>query len=179
MSVMDLSFLRFTPVPVRARRDGWAAMLPRRFIINLARGMGVAEAARALGRSRQSVYLLLDRPGSESFAAAWDAAVEFSCRIRSAPRPPAATTSGIETIWVPRTYRGRLVGYVVREDFKGAMRRLGQLDQFVDALGPPDPDEPDFEELLDLIERGGGAESDEIDAMKAGTPKLRQVSGRS
>jgi hypothetical protein len=175
---MDLAFLRFTPVPVRARRDGWTPVLQRRFILNLARGMGVAEAARALGRSRQSVYLLLDRPGSESFAAAWEAAVEFSRQIQSAPRPPAAMTPGAETIWVPRTYRGRLVGYVVREDLKGAMRRLGEIDRIVDALGPPDPDAPDFEELLDLIESGDGSEIDEIDAMRAGTPTHRQFPGR-
>lgn len=176
---MNLAFLRFTPVPVRARRDGWTAVLQRRFILNLARGLGVREAARALGRSRQSVYALLDRPGSDSFAAAWEAAVEFSRRIQSAPRQASAMTPGAETIWVPRTYRGRLVGYVVREDLTGAMRRLGEIDRLVDALGPPDPDAPDFEELLDLIERGGGAEADEIDTMRAGTPTLRQFPGRS
>jgi hypothetical protein len=175
---MDLSFLRFAPVPVRARRDGWTPVLQRRFILNLARGLGVKEAAHALGRSRQSAYALLDRPGSESFAAAWEAAVEFSRQVQSAPRPPAAMTPGAETIWVPRTYRGRLVGYVVREDLKGAMRRLGEIDRVVDALGPPDPDAPDFEELLDLIERGGGAEADEVDTMRAGTPTLRQFPAR-
>jgi hypothetical protein len=176
-SAMDLSFLRFTPVPVRARRDGWTAVLQRRFILNLARGMGVAEAARTLGRSRQSVYALLERPGSESFAAAWKAAVECSRRIQSAPRPPAALASGIETIWVPRTYRGRLVGFVVREDVRGAMRRLGQLDRIAEALGPPDPDAPDFEDLLERI-LGGGAEADEVDTMRQRTPPRRQFSGR-
>jgi hypothetical protein len=59
------------------------------------------------------------------------------------------------------------------------MRRLGELDRVVDALGPPGPDAPDFEELLDLIERGGGAEADEADTMRAGTPTLRQFPGRS
>jgi len=174
---MNLAFLRFRPVPVRARRDGWMPMLQRRFILNIARGMGPAEAARSLGRTRQTAYALRDKPGGEEFAAAWDAAVEFSRAVRAGPRSPAME-SGIETIWTPRYYRGRLIGFVAREDVRGAMRRLGQLDRIGDRLGPPDPDAPDFEELLDMIDPGGASKTVETDAMPVRTSQFRQFPGR-
>jgi hypothetical protein len=175
---MDLAFLRFRPVPVRARRDGWTPALQRRFILNLARGMGPAEAARRLGRSRQTAYALRVKAGAEAFAAAWDAAVEFARRAGAMPRPPLPTERGIETIWVPRYYRGRLVGFVAREDVRGAMRRLGQLDRIADALGRPDPNAPDFETLLDMIDPGGRAKAVETDPMRVRTRQDRQFPGR-
>jgi hypothetical protein len=170
---MDLSFLRFTPVPVRARHDGWTPVLQRRFILNLARGMGVAQAARALGRSRQTAYDLRGKPGGEGFARAWDAALEFARHMAAMPRSPSSGIGGIEEIWVPRYYRGRLVGFVVREDLRGAMRRLGQLDRIVERLGPPDPTAPDFETLLDMIDPQG-RKAVETDAMLVRTRPSRQ-----
>ena len=174
---MNLAFLRFRPVPVRARRDGWTPALQRRFILNLARGMGPAEAARSLGRTRQTAYALRDKAGGEEFAAAWDAAIEFCRAVRAGPRSPAMH-SGIETIWTPCYYRGRLIGFVAREDVRGAMRRLGQLDRIADRLGPPDVNAPDFEELLDMIDPGGRAKTVETDAMRVRTRQPRQFPGR-
>jgi hypothetical protein len=171
---MDLSFLRFRPVPVRARRDGWTPALQRRFIFNLARGMGPAEAARSVGRTRQTAYSLRDKAGGKEFAAAWDAAVEFCRAIRAGPRSPAMH-SGIETIWTPRYYRGRLIGFVAREDQRGAMRRLGQLDRIADRLGPLSLDAPDFEELLDMIDPGGASKTVETDAIPVRMRQPRQV----
>jgi hypothetical protein len=175
---MDLSFLRFTPVPVRARRDGWTPVLQRRFILNLARGMDVAQAARSLGRSRQTAYDLRGRPGGEHFARAWDAAMEFARHMDAMPRSPGSGFGGIEEIWVPRYYRGRLVGFVVREDLRGAMRRLGQLDRMAEKLGPPDFAAPDFETLLDMIDPKGG-KAVETDAMRVRTRPPRQFPGQS
>lgn len=125
----DLDFLRFTPVPVRARHDGWAPDLQSRFILALARGSGVAEAARRLGRSARSVYALRKRPGAEGFAAAWDTALDFAREVRGAPHMPGGIAPGIETLLVPRFYRGRLVGFVQREDLKGLIARLARLDR--------------------------------------------------
>ena len=163
------AFLRFRPVPVRMRRDGWTPVLQRRFILNLARGMGPAEAARRLGRSRQTVYALRDKPGAEEFAAAWDAAVEFARTVRAAPRASRRVDSGIETILVPRYYRGRLIGFIEREDVRGAMRRLGVLDRVAERLGPPDSRAPDFDALLDMIDPAGRREAVETDAMHVPT----------
>ena len=172
---MDVpAFLRFAPVAVRARRDGWTPVLQRRFILNLARGMPAANAARCVGRSRQTAYALRDKPGAEGFASAWDAAVAFAERARAAPRPLPFMDTGIETILVPRYYRGRLVGFVQREDVGGAMRKLALLDRLADRLGPPDPAAPDFETLLDIIGGKQSAEAVETDANLVRTRPMRQ-----
>jgi hypothetical protein len=163
------AFLRFRPVPLRPRRDGWTPALQRRFILNLARGMGPAEAARRLGRSRQTAYSLRERPGGGEFALAWDSAVEFARQARAAPRASRLMDSGIETIWVPRYYRGRLIGFIEREDVRGAMRKLGVLDRIAERLGPPDPRAPDFETLLDRIDPAGRRKAVETDAMRVRT----------
>jgi hypothetical protein len=124
------SFLRFTPVPGKARHDGWSPARQFRFLLALARGAGVHEAARQVGRSRQTAYRLRTRSGAESFAAAWDAALAFAGEVRSAAAAasPAASAS-IQTLLVPRFYRGRLIGYVQREDLRGAMATLSRLDR--------------------------------------------------
>ena len=135
VSTDDLpAFLHFTPVPVKARRDGWTPDLQLRFIVHLARGAGVMEAARLLGRSAQGVYKLRERPGAEGFAAAWDAALRFADEVRGAPSMPGDWGSGLETLLVPRFYRGRLIGFVQREDVTGLIARLSGLDRMADRL---------------------------------------------
>lgn len=147
---MDLTdFLRFDPVPLRAQHNGWTPALQLRFIVALARGAGPDEAARALGKTRQSAYRLRKKPGAESFAAAWDRAQAFARSAAAAGRSPMAGFGGIDTTLVPRTYRGRFIGFVQREDLAGAMRLLGRLDRLVDKIGE-DP------ELRAMSERFGG-----------------------
>jgi hypothetical protein len=128
------AFLRFAPVPGRSRRDGWTPDLQLRFVVHLARGAGVDEAARRLGRSRQSAYALRARPGAEGFAAAWDAAVAFAGAARGAAWMRGAPQAGVETVLVPRTYRGRLIGFVQREDHSGMIAKLRRLDRMADRL---------------------------------------------
>ncbi|HEU0043331.1 hypothetical protein [Sphingomonas sp.] len=62
----------FTPVPVRARRDGWTPQRQRDFIAALADVRCVVVAARLVGRSFQTAYRLRARADAVSFAAAWD-----------------------------------------------------------------------------------------------------------
>jgi len=76
------TFIAFTPVPLRARADGWAPELQLAFVRALAGGAKPGEAARALGKNRQNAYALRRRPGAESFAAAWDEAVACARRRR-------------------------------------------------------------------------------------------------
>jgi hypothetical protein len=132
MSLPD--FLRFTPVAVRAQHNCWFPALQLRFVVALARGAGPDEAARALGRTRQSVYRLRRRPDAAGFAAAWDAAIAFSQEAAAAGRSPAPKLGSVEAILVPRFYRGRLIGFVQREDVAGAMRTLRRLDRLADKL---------------------------------------------
>lgn len=73
----------FTPVPLRRRADGWPPELQVRFIVALSQGMTPGDAARSVGRNRQNAYKLRKRPGAESFAAAWDAAVAYARRRRT------------------------------------------------------------------------------------------------
>jgi hypothetical protein len=133
------SFLRFTPVPVKPRHDGWSAELQLRFVLALARGAGVDEAARRLGRTRSTAYTLRRRAGGESFAAAWDAAVAFAGEMRGVAslRPPGSG-SPIETLLAPRFYRGRPIGLVRREDLSGALARLRRLDRLAERLSAQD-----------------------------------------
>jgi hypothetical protein len=141
-------FLRFAPVPVRAQHNGWTPALQSRFILALARGAGPDEAARALGKTRQSVYRLRQKPGAESFAAAWDGAQDFARTAAAAGRVPAASRGGIETVLVPRYYRGRLIGFVQREDLAGAMRLLRQLDRIAEKASGSDEDRAEAFERL-------------------------------
>ncbi len=174
---MDLDFLRFTAVPLRARNDGWSPTLQRHFILNLARGMSAGEGARAVGRSRQSAYGLRDRPGGDSFARAWKAAVEFARQVEAAPvMRGVAPYGGLDTILIPRTYRGRLIGYVLREDTSGLMQKLAHLDRMAERIGTRPLDGPGFDELLDLIDPGG-AEVDKIDENPRATPSSASISG--
>jgi hypothetical protein len=93
--------LRFTPVPLKSRHDGWSPELQTRFVVALARGFSIARAARLLGKTRTTAYALRQRPGAESFASAWDAALAHAKCVRIAaeagrpaapvpPRPAAA-----------------------------------------------------------------------------------------
>jgi len=139
MSLPD--FLRFAPVPLRAQHNGWSPARQLRFILALARGAGPDEAARALGMTRQSAYRLRGKPGAGSFAVAWDRAQAFARSAAAAKRSSLPGCGGIETMLVPRYYRGRLIGFVQREDLAGAMRLLGRLDRLAERLGA-DPDGP-------------------------------------
>ncbi len=66
--------LAFTPVVRRRRTNGMTAVRQRAFIRALAITGSVRDSLRAIGATKNSVYLLRDAPGGESFAAAWDVA---------------------------------------------------------------------------------------------------------
>lgn len=72
----------FSPVPVRARRDGWTPERQRGFIAAMRETLSAARAAAAVGMTREGAYALRRRSGAQGFAAAWDAAL--------AGRPPRA-----------------------------------------------------------------------------------------
>jgi hypothetical protein len=68
--------IRFTPVPLKARHDGWTAERQRRFIHVLAATKSLTKACAAVGMSRTSAYNLRDRPDALHFRLAWRAALE-------------------------------------------------------------------------------------------------------
>ncbi|HEX8584045.1 MAG TPA: hypothetical protein VF680_06500 [Allosphingosinicella sp.] len=59
---------------------------------------------------------------------------------------------------MPRHYRGRLIGFVQREDVSGAMRLIGRLDRIADRLGNND-DMRALSERLDDFETQMGIDS--------------------
>ncbi len=103
--------LRFTPVPQhRVRAGGWSADMQRAFIDALARSASVAAAARSVGKSARSAYYLREREGAQSFAAAWDGAME---RARDAALA-AARDHLLNPERVPVLYRGCIIGWRTR-----------------------------------------------------------------
>jgi hypothetical protein len=66
----------FHAVPVWSRANGWTPLRQAEFIGELAETRNVAEAARRLGLTRETAYRLRKRALSNSFVAAWDAALE-------------------------------------------------------------------------------------------------------
>jgi hypothetical protein len=82
----------FTPVPLRYRKDGWTPMKQADFLGRLAETRSVAAAARHVGMTRESAYRLRNKPGAQSFAAAWD----FVLAQRSQARPRMSTH---ELLW--------------------------------------------------------------------------------
>lgn len=134
-SRMDNSdLLDFTPVPVRARRDGWTAKKQYFFILGLARGFGPGKAAAILGMTRKTAYELCRMPGGESFRAAWRAAVARARERRFAARGPSLAERALHGEWVPRLQRGRLVGWTHRPASMRAMGLLKRLDKAVEKI---------------------------------------------
>ncbi len=70
--------LDFTPVPRRARADGWKEEHQRAFIAALAITGSPRQAARAIGKHQFGAEGLRNARGGKSFAAAWDAAIELA-----------------------------------------------------------------------------------------------------
>lgn len=88
--------LDFTPVPRRTKRvDGWTPELQQAFIAALSVAGSARRAAKALGKSATGVIALRQRPGAESFAAAWDAAMAIA-RERGSARLAISLNAVVE-----------------------------------------------------------------------------------
>lgn len=68
--------MEFEPVPTRNQSAGWTAERQRKFIETLAATGSVFESACQVMLSPRSAYLLRGRKDAESFARAWDMALE-------------------------------------------------------------------------------------------------------
>lgn len=92
--VCDLSLrmkshhIRFTPVELKARHDGWTSSRQIRFIAELAATRSITRACLAVGMTRTSAYKLRDRPDASRFRLAWKAALRpgFEQDRRRSPR---------------------------------------------------------------------------------------------
>jgi hypothetical protein len=126
----DPDQIPFTPVPfARRRRTGWTPERQRAFIDALARCGSVSAAAREAGLSARSAYALLDRDGSDSFAAAWDQAVERGIDAARDSVIDRAMHGG----WVPVFRRGKVAGLRFRYFDRMALALLSGRKRNFDA----------------------------------------------
>jgi hypothetical protein len=118
--------LAFTPVALeRAHHNGWSPRRQRDFIAAMAAMGTVLHAARAVGMTKQSAYSLRNRPGAESFAAAWDVALQMGYDEAFGQ----AMARAIHGITTPRYYRGKQVGTRLRFDYRLALAVLNARSQ--------------------------------------------------
>jgi hypothetical protein len=108
---MQPPHIHFSPVPLKARHDGWTAARQIRFIEMLAATRSISKACRAVGKSRVSAYKLRDRPEAVQFRLAWNAALRpnFDTGRRASTRKLThhrqATSSALQTL---QTYLAEL-----------------------------------------------------------------------
>ncbi|WP_294120634.1 hypothetical protein [Sphingomonas sp.] len=121
--------IQFTPVPrLRARRRGWSEGRQRAFIFALSRCGSIARSARAVGMSPRSAYALLDAPGADSFAEAWDQAIdEGTERVRA-----DALQRALGGAFVPVWRRGKLVRVEHRQSDALAIALLNGQSKDID-----------------------------------------------
>jgi hypothetical protein len=100
--------LEFAAVPrLKPRHDGWTPERQRAFIAALADTGSVTRAAGMVNMAQANCYTLRRAAGAESFAAAWDAALDFGvARLKD-----VAFERAIDGQLVPRFAGGKLVGF--------------------------------------------------------------------
>lgn len=99
-------------IPLRARHDGWTPERQHDFITALAETGCVAEAARSVGMSPRSAYILRARAEANIFRQAWDIALDFAIRNLS----EAALSRAINGVARPVFYQGQQIGERIHYD---------------------------------------------------------------
>lgn len=120
----------FTPVPVRARRDGWTEERQRAMVRAIQRIGSISTSCKAVGKSRRSFYNLLLRPGAESFQEACDLALEEG---RDAIRD-AVIDRCMHGALVPIFRAGRLTGFQHKYFDKLAIAVLSGRDRSIEGV---------------------------------------------
>jgi hypothetical protein len=104
---MEPTRIRFKPVELKARHDGWTPARQFRFIELLAATKSITAAAQAVGMSRESAYALKARPeAAHGFALAWRRALtpDFARQAeRSRRRISPDITERLRALQEPRS----------------------------------------------------------------------------
>lgn len=147
----------FTPVPVRARHDGWTVEKQYAFIEALAETGIVEEACRRVGMSRTSADNLRHRPEGMHFRRAWEAALDYSLHLveedaflrarRGVARP--IFHKGVQ-VGEYRHFDERLTMFLLRS------RRPRRYGKWIERMLAPDPEAADYwEEDPGIVLDGG------------------------
>ena len=141
----------FTPVPVKARHDGWTPARQRAFIDRLSLSGNVARSARAVGKTPQSAYRLREHAQAASFRRAWDRALGAGQSYM--------IDVGFERALlgerVPVVRSGRCVGVNFRYDNRLVMASLNAMDRRAARSSTRDTAAA-LERYLDILERERG-----------------------
>lgn len=92
-------FANYTPVVLRARRDGWTADRQRQFLAALAETGCISDACKAVGVAPRSAHRLRTRPDAKAFARAWDLALLLAVPRLLAMAFERATHGAIRELW--------------------------------------------------------------------------------
>lgn len=117
--------LAFTPVPRRTKRwNGLTELKQRTFIANLASCGCVEMAAASVGASDAAFYTLRKAEGAESFAAAWEVAIDMGAHIvldklmeHAIHGTPERLLRDGEVILERRKYNTRAMMWIVSQRF--------------------------------------------------------------
>ncbi|WP_336978423.1 hypothetical protein [Altererythrobacter fulvus] len=127
----------FSPVPLRARADGWTPRRQAAFLAALAITRCVAKAARRVKMARETAYRLRAKPGAGSFAAAWDKVLG---KVRDATRRKVTGEERVQRalfdLLRPVIYRGEHVGTMRTADNSALLGHLARIDRA--SLSPRD-----------------------------------------
>lgn len=126
----------FHSVPIKRRKDGWSVGRQCAFLAHLYFTGSVADAARAVGMSRESAYRLRRRAEAESFAAAWDRVLAGPGSGRSrGPRLDyrKVTLSTLDRrvcrgLVRPVVYRGAMTAIARKADNSALLRLVRRVD---------------------------------------------------
>lgn len=182
----DPALYQWVPVLRRPRTDGWTAQRQQEFIAALADSGCVAIAAREVGMAESGAYRLRRAPGSDNFAAAWDAAIAnasarlvdiaFQRAVRGTDEAVYARDGDIVgrkhlhhdrlLIFLLKAYHPDRFRYAERDHRPAnepAAPPLPSLGDALDRLQPVSPDRPelgyspeDLAEQLDMAEIANG-----------------------
>ena len=143
------------PVPRRVRRDGWTPTRQAEFLRHLSASHSVANAAKAVGMSRQSAYRLRAKLRGTPFDMAWEAAF----RARFDALAEAAMDRAINGYEVPHWHQGEIVGSSRRYDERLTLALLAMRRDH-SASNPRMSDERDYTDpdafgrLVERVEDG-------------------------
>ena len=116
----------FYPVPLRATRTGWTVQRQADFLGHLAETGSVSAACARVGMSRKGAYALRNKPGAESFRAAWDAALGLPVRGVTIDDLQYLAYRGLIR---PRFRGGKYIGSRQKPDNSALLRLVSRYDR--------------------------------------------------